>query len=211
MTSRISRRPWLIKTGIIFVLVGINGILVPFMSFTFINRSQFENQVSQLIHAQTPDTISSPTPSLIISTPEPDYELRDVRNRLIMRKAGIDMPVFAGESEKTLSKGAWIFPRTSTPDKGGNTVIFGHRFKYLPPVSNTMFHLDKIADDDEFTLEWNDVTYRYRVAEIKIVEPNDLSVLAPTKKRTLTLITCTPLFSTAQRLVVIAELIREER
>ncbi len=117
------------------------------------------------------------------------------------------MPIFESDDADVLVKGGWIFPGTSTPEYASNTVIFGHRFRYLPPVSNTFYALDKIRAGDEIKVSWKGTTYTYRTTEIKIIEPTDFSVLNSTDKATITLITCAPLFSTKQRLVVIAELI----
>jgi sortase A len=51
-------------------------------------------------------------------------------------------------------------------------------------------------------------TYRYIVRDTQIVEPTDLSVLAPTERPTVTLITCYPfdyIGSAPQRFIVRAE------
>lgn len=100
-----------------------------------------------------------------------------------------------------------MFGGASTPDKGGNTVIFGHRFKFMPPIGNTFYNLDKLLVGNEFELVWLGQKYKYRVIENKIIQPTDLSVLEQTSHSQITLITCSPLFSTKERLVVIAELI----
>ncbi len=122
-----------------------------------------------------------------------------------MPNIGINMPIFQSENDKVLWKGGWLFG--STPDKGGNSVIFGHRFRYLPPNSNTFYNLDKVNIGDKFTVNWAGKKYIYTVREIKTVEPNDLSVIEPSVKSIVTLVTCTPLFTSNKRLVVIGELI----
>lgn len=117
---------------------------------------------------------------------------------------GVLMPIVEGEGEDALWKGAWRSPWGSTPDKGGNTVLFGHRFLHLPPSKNTLFRLDEIELGDTFEVDWQGETLTYKVSEIKIVEPSDLSVLKQTTEPTITLITCTPKFTTKQRLIVSA-------
>ncbi|OGM99799.1 MAG: hypothetical protein A3B91_02115 [Candidatus Yanofskybacteria bacterium RIFCSPHIGHO2_02_FULL_41_29] len=129
-------------------------------------------------------------------------------DRLLIVDVNINMPVFLGETEKTLNKGGWLFPTTSRPELGGNSVIFGHRYMYRPPKSNTFWNLDKVEIGDEMILTWRSKEYKYKVFEIKIVEPTDLSVIRQTSDARLTVITCTPLFSTKQRLVVIGKLIK---
>ena len=123
-------------------------------------------------------------------------------NRLVIPQIGLDANVFEGKYADTLKKGMWRRPKTSTPDQGGNTVIVGHRFTYKDPA--IFYHLDKLKMDDTFALYWQGKEYLYKVSEIKIVEPHQIEVEDQTTDPTLTLYTCTPLWTSKQRLVVVA-------
>lgn len=119
------------------------------------------------------------------------------------------MKIVEGTNEKiALNQGAWRMPQTSTPNLGSNTVLTGHRFKYRPPSKETLYLLDKISTGDQIIVNWEGLEYNYRVIGTKIVEPTAIEVLNPTPTSQLTLITCTPLFTTKQRLIVIAELVQ---
>ena len=123
----------------------------------------------------------------------------------------VDMQIAEGMSEKVLNKGfAWKLPYTSTPDKGGNTVIGCHRYLYTSG-SRTCFNLDKVKAGDTMVVEWKGVRYDYRVREIKIVQPDDISILNATRESVLTVFTCTPKFTSKLRLVVIADLVITDR
>jgi LPXTG-site transpeptidase (sortase) family protein len=129
-------------------------------------------------------------------------------DRLIIKKIGVNAPIVeAKNSDYGLSKGAWRVPESSTPDKGGNTVITGHRFKYLPPSNLTFYLLNKLEPGDIISVIWKEQDYYYKVKEVKIVKPEDLSILKSTKDSILTLYTCDPIYSQDNRLVVISELI----
>jgi sortase A len=128
-------------------------------------------------------------------------------NLLIIPKIGVKMAIVEGTTESALNKGAWRLPETSTPDKGSNTVITGHRWKYRPPSEKTFYLLNKLVIGDTFKITWDGKDYNYKVIGVSIVLPTDVWVLNPTTKSIVTLITCTPLFSTSKRLVVKAELI----
>ena len=128
-------------------------------------------------------------------------------NLLVIPKIGVKIPIVEGTTEAALNKGAWHLPETSTPDKGGNTAITGHRWKYRPPSGKTFYLLDKLVVGDTFKIYWQGKEYNYKVINSAIVKPTDVWVLNPTKKSTVTLITCTPLFSTKNRLVVKGQLI----
>jgi sortase A len=96
-------------------------------------------------------------------------------------------------------------PDSSTPDQGGNTVITGHRFKYLPPNNLTFYLFDKLAAGDIISVIWHEQEYYYRIKETKIVDKTETSILNQTREPILTLFTCHPIYSEENRLVVIAE------
>ena len=196
------RNKKLIRGGFILITIGLSGLLFPFVSSGFFNEYGFLTEAAK--NQQPTYDLPASSSESKNSTPRPDYEQKNNKNRLVISRVGIDMPIFEGNDASILAKGGWLFPGTSTPDKGGNTVILGHRFKYLPPISNTFYRLDKLFIGDRFTLTWQGVEYRYQITETKIIKPTDLSVLNPSEQSQITLITCWPLFSTEERLVVIA-------
>lgn len=127
--------------------------------------------------------------------------------RLFIDSLGVNIPIVEGKNDKALFKGAWRSPYGSTPDKGGNTVLFGHRWLHKPPHPETFFDLDKLKAGDTFALDWQGKRYTYKVTETLVVNPKDVWVLKQTPNATLTLITCTPLYTTKQRLIIRADLI----
>lgn len=131
-----------------------------------------------------------------------------IGNRLIITKIGINAPIVESQDEDYgLARGSWHVPETSTPDQGSNTVITGHRFKYLPPNNVTFYLLDKLENDDIISVIWNDKEYYYKVRESKIVGRTETSILNSSDNPILTLFTCDPIYSEENRLVVVGELI----
>ena len=128
-------------------------------------------------------------------------------NQLIIPKIGVQIPIIEGADESALEQGAWRLPQTSTPDQGANTVLTAHRYKYRPPHKETFYLLNKLAEGDSFTVYWQEKKYDYQITSSIIVNPDAIEVLNPTPEPTVTLITCTPLFSTKQRLVISGKLI----
>ena len=111
-----------------------------------------------------------------------------------------------GITSEAMERGFWHFPTSSLPGKKGNVVIIGHRFKYIPPATNTFFNLDKTSIGDQIKVTVGEETYTYIVTNIEIVEPNDISIIQQTDDYRLTLITCTPLWTSEERLVITAKL-----
>ncbi len=130
----------------------------------------------------------------------------DGPNRLIIEKINVEMPIIEGATEQSsLRSGAWHMPKTSDPEKGGNMVLAGHRYLRQPPSKNTFFNLDKLTAGDSLKVVWNGQLINYKVTETKIVNPDQVEILENSDKSQLTLITCAPLYSSKQRLVVIAQ------
>ncbi len=131
-------------------------------------------------------------------------------NRIIIPKIGVNSPIIKSDNyDYALSRGSWMDPIGSTPDQGGNTVITGHRFKYLPPNNLTFYSLDKLIAGDIISVTWDDQDYLYKVREMKVVPKTETSILKKSKDSILTIFTCDPIFSEENRLVVISYLIEE--
>jgi sortase A len=99
----------------------------------------------------------------------------------------LTVPIFAGTSELDLNRGVGWIEGTAMPGEDGNVGLAGHRDGYFRGLKNL-----KLGD----TIEVQSVgrTLRYRVTELKIVEPTDVSVLDPTDESSVTLVTCYPFY-----------------
>ncbi len=126
-------------------------------------------------------------------------------NRLVVPSMHLNDQIFEGKDLSVLRNGPWRLPYTSTPDKGGNTVIVGHRYTYTNP-RGTFYSLDRVQIGDRIGIFWQHKKYVYRVASVQTVKPDAVSVEAPTTDSRLTLYTCTPLWLPKDRLVVTANL-----
>jgi LPXTG-site transpeptidase (sortase) family protein len=129
-------------------------------------------------------------------------------NTLTVPSMLLNTPVLEGSvanTYKTLAAGIWHWPLGSSPDKGGNTVIVGHRFTYTNP-RGIFYFLNKVRLGDEIGLVWNQKNYIYKVSSIAEVPPTDITITTNTTDARLTLYTCTPLWNPKNRLVVVAEL-----
>lgn len=110
-----------------------------------------------------------------------------------------------------LSKSLIHYGGSALPGEAGNTVIFGH--SVLPQFFNptnykTIFStLHTLAEGEEIFINYDGIEYKYRIFEMKIVDPSDISVLEQKYDDFyLTLITCTPPGTYWKRLIVKAKL-----
>lgn len=127
-------------------------------------------------------------------------------NAVMIPAMQLNQPIYEGtDIYAELDKGVLRWPTSSTPDKGSNTVILGHRFTYTNP-RGVFYFLNLVKVGDEIGVVWNNVTYTYRVDQTEVVSPSHTEILNPTTQPTLTLYTCTPTWWPVDRLVVIAHL-----
>lgn len=103
-------------------------------------------------------------------------------------------------------KGIWHFPLSDAPGQRGNAVFIAHRYLHVPPATDTFFSLDKVKVGDKVKIKTTSGDFNYTVTETKIAERNDRTIVMPTSDYRITLITCTPLWTDHQRLVVVAKL-----
>lgn len=105
------------------------------------------------------------------------------------------------------------FPGTAIPPGNGNAVIFGHSTLpqlYNPTDYKTIFaNAYKIKTGDEIFVNYQKITYKYKVISITVVDPSDTSVLEQdTRDSFTTLITCTPPGTVWKRLVIKSQLVK---
>ncbi len=123
--------------------------------------------------------------------------------RLVIPNAEVDSIVFEGVSRSTLKNGPGHMPWTALPGQPGNAVISGHRTTYGAPF----FDLDLLEPGDEIRVQTALGWHVYEVRSSEIVSSTDVWVTDHRDGAWLTLTTCHPKWSAAQRLVVFAELV----
>ncbi len=96
-----------------------------------------------------------------------------------------------------LNKSLVHYGGTAQPGNYGNTVIFGHSvlpYFFNPKDYKTIFStLPSLSEGDEILVDYEGISYRYEVEEMRVVDPNDVSILEQTFDDSyLSLITCVP-------------------
>ncbi|HVZ67395.1 MAG TPA: sortase [Patescibacteria group bacterium] len=119
--------------------------------------------------------------------------------RILISSVDIDLPV---EPAKIVD-GYWETSDTTAshgegslnPGQGGNVVIFAHARMGL------FYPLKDVKKGDIVYVLTTNKWYRYKISSVSSVLPNDVTVVAPTKKEVLTLFTCSGFFD-EKRLIV---------
>jgi sortase A len=133
--------------------------------------------------------------------------------RIVAKSIALDAPVV----EAKLRQGEWDVPKfvaghlegTALPGGGGNVVLSGHVQSLTS--GNVFANLERLKSGDEVVLRTNLGEMTYRITGRNVVPNNDLSVVRPTGREEVTLITCTGAFNPltrdySHRLVVWGEL-----
>jgi len=138
--------------------------------------------------------------------------------RLIIPKINVDVPAVydVGSDHDSqmaaMEKGVAHFAipgANSHPGEIGNTVLSGHSSNDLFDPGDYKFifaQLEKLTIGDTIYANYNGVRYAYVITKTEVVKPTEVGKLVyPTDKPILTLITCTPLGTALNRLLVTAE------
>jgi sortase A len=199
-------------------LLGLAGLITLFLVYQlvvtdFVNarsqaRASRQLEVS-LVERQAEVEAVLPTTTLgQVETPpellvEPEAEVGTPFGRIVIEKIGLDVVLFEGVDRDTLQLGPGHMPGTPLPGQPGNAVISGHRTTYGRPF----FDLDQMVVGDTIAVETALGMNVYSIRQIFVVAPTDVWVTDPIDGAWLTLTTCNPKFSAAERLIVQAELI----
>lgn len=112
-------------------------------------------------------------------------------------------PVVQGDGWEQLKKGVGQHIGSGMPGEPGNVVLSAHN-----DIFGELFRdLDQLKPGDEVILSTGFQEFLYRVTGTRIVEPTEVSVMAPTVRPTVTLISCYPYLVDTERIVVTAELV----
>jgi sortase A len=106
---------------------------------------------------------------------------------MTIAKLNIQVPVYNGANDFNLNRGVARIKGTAAVDVNGNLGIAGHRDGFFRGIKD-------IAIGDTIELQTARGDAKYTVSSIDIVDPSDVSVLAPTPEKTITLVTCYPFY-----------------
>lgn len=130
--------------------------------------------------------------------------------KISVPKIGLDFVntlVYSSHFDESLAH----LPGSALPGEKGNAFITGHSM--LPNLASKQSKaffakLPDIKKGDEIIVDALGQRYIYKVTELKIVEPSDISVIMPPDStgRYISLMTCVPPGFNTKRLVVVAKL-----
>ncbi|HEX2053610.1 MAG TPA: class E sortase [Actinomycetota bacterium] len=173
-----------------------------------IAQPYYTDHLASKQQAELKEQIKSPTVREAFEAKQ--IELEAPVSRLRIPKLGVDTVVVEGTSEEALKAGAGHYPESPLPGARGNVAIAGHRTTYGKPFAD----LDLLQPGDRVELDTPIGPFVYEMvppfdghANPWVIEPDDWSVIDRTSEPMLTLTTCHPKRSAAQRLVARLKLV----
>jgi len=178
-------------------LIACGLVLVIYVSAEYVGMFHDQRQLEREWAEQERAPVGNSSSRSIASAPS------DRLTRILIPKINLDAVVVEGTNNRDLMKGPGHIRNTAYPGQAGNSVISAHRDTFF----RNIYELQK---GDVIEVRRNGQAYRYEVMSKKIVDPDDVSVIRPSKDARLTLITCYPTYfigPAPERLVVAAKLL----
>ncbi len=111
--------------------------------------------------------------------------------------------------QEYLKNGAVVLPLGTTFGEPGNVVVTAHSSgtENFGPYRFAFAKLSELKEGDEYSISTPTATYKYKVYKKEIVWPTQVDKLPHDDRSTVTLVTCWPLWTNFQRLLVHTELV----
>ena len=107
--------------------------------------------------------------------------------RIEIPRLGLSEVFMEGVDTTTLRRGIGHIPGTALPGDAGNVGLAGHRDTFFRPLKD-------LKIKDEIRVSTLKGIFTYQVVSLRVVEPEDVGVLAPSDENVLTLVTCYPFY-----------------
>jgi len=179
------------------IFFGLGAVLLIYVATQYASMYAEQKRLAREWERQ-----NSATPVQLATQSAPEQP-HDGLIRLSIPKIKLDAVVVEGTSRHQLAIAPGHYQTSSFPGETGNTVITAHR--------DTFFrHIYELQKGDSIELRRDGKQFTYEVTGKKIVEPDDMSVVRPSKDARLTLLTCYPTYyigPAPERLVIFARLV----
>jgi sortase A len=188
---------WVVWSRCLLLVIGT--VAFGYVGFTLLESRLYQTSAKQSLETQI-QTIKK-SDSLRTKVP---VKPGDVLGRLDIPRLGISVAILQGTSLRTLRLGAGHIEATPLPGESGNSGIAGHRDTFFRELRN-------VRKTDDIQLQTATGVLHYEVDWVKVVRPDDMSVLAAASDSALTLVTCYPFYfvgPASDRFVVHARLSR---
>jgi sortase A len=164
-------------------LLFVTGILaLGYVGFALLDAKLYQVSAKRSLESQIQVQKESK-----VTQSRPAIKAGDVLGRMDIPRLGVSVAVFQGTNSRMLRRGVGHIEGTPLPGEAGNSGIAGHRDTFFRELKN-------VRKDDKIEFQTAAGLFRYEVNWVKVVAPDDTSVLTPSTEAALTLVTCYPFY-----------------
>lgn len=188
------------KSAVVVILLALAGTGTGALISSMSNSAPSAGVGDTSIGSSSGGNLPVPDPPPGPSTTDPKKQIGTVE----IPRLKVTQKLMYGVTLPTFDHGVGWWPGTAEPGQYGNMVLGGHRTTAPRPFR----YLDKIKPGDQIIVTTDLGRFVYRARETKIVDDSSLWIVDQKPGYTATLFACHPVGSTAQRIVVFADLER---
>ena len=192
--------------GLIFIIVGVTIILV--IGYQKYETSKKQKELKNILEEIITEPISSDGQTIGKKLTKSEIEFLEGFTPIALMEIPsikLEQGIVSGISDNVLEFYLGHFEDSAMPGEKGNFSVAGHR---VSSYSEAFVNLYKAEVGEEIIVKSNGKKYIYKITEMIVVDPSDISVLEDTEEATITLVTCT--VGAEERLIVKGILDRTE-
>lgn len=167
-------------------------LLLGYCGFVLVDSWLFQRRESRDLDRLLRDRRAA---SLVGAQPEPPADPKAVPatvadaliGRIEIPRLRLSVAVVEGVDTTTLRRSVGHIPGTALPGEFGNVGLAGHRDTFFRPLQD-------LKVKDEIQISTGRGRFKYEVVSLRVVNPEDVGVLAPSGENVLTLVTCYPFY-----------------
>jgi sortase A len=164
------------------ILVTAGVVALAYVGFTLLDARRYQVSAERSLESQI-----QVEKAHRMTQPKAAVKKGDILGRMDIPRLGVSVAVLQGTNSRMLRLGVGHIEGTPLPGEAGNSGIAGHR--------DTFFReLKDIHRDDEIQVQTATGLFHYQVDWVKVVAPDDVTVLTPSTGSALTLVTCYPFY-----------------
>jgi sortase A len=167
-------------------------LFLGYCGFALVDAWIFQRRESRdldrLVRDQRAASEGTPRPESSTSQEKAPAAAADgVIGRIEIPRLLLSVAVVEGTDKTTLRRAVGHIPGTALPGQPGNVGLAGHRDTFFRPLKDL-----RIKDEVKFSTSKGN--FRYEVESLRVVEPDNVGVLAPSGENVLTMVTCYPFY-----------------
>lgn len=166
-------------------------LLVGYCTFVVVDAWNFQRRQSanleRLLGGSHAASEGTPQPAFSSSSQGAAAAMDGLVGRIEIPRLLFSAAVVEGIDRTTLRRAVGHIPGTALPGEVGNVGLAGHRDTFFRSLKDL-----RVRDEIQFsTLKGN---FTYQVESLRVVEPDNVAVLASSGENVLTLVTCYPFY-----------------